>query len=62
MPLPGLDVPDERLFGALGAALPAWLALALAPRWRFTLPLATATCVAGSLLYCAAILGAMQRA
>ena len=59
MPIPGLALPDERIWDALNGVMPAWGLLALAPRWRWTMPLVTATAAFYSLLYCATMAGSM---
>lgn len=43
MPVPGLPYSDAQLWGVLNGVLPAWVLLGLAPRWRHTIPLVTAT-------------------
>ena len=60
MPVPGLPFSDAELWPALNGVLPAWLLLALAPRWRLTIPFATLTAAAYSLLYVGAMAGSIS--
>lgn len=60
MPVPRLPFSDAELWPALNGALPAWLLLALAPRWRLTIPIATLTAAAYSLLYVGAMAGSIS--
>lgn len=61
MPIPGLPLSDTQLWDVLNGVLPAWALLAVAPRWRHTLPLVTATAAFYSLLYVGALAGSISR-
>ncbi|GFR49590.1 hypothetical protein Agub_g11657, partial [Astrephomene gubernaculifera] len=53
MPIYGLPYSDDQLFNLLNLALPAWILLAVAPRWRYTQIISTATALLMSALYVA---------
>ncbi|PRW33664.1 serine threonine- kinase receptor R831 [Chlorella sorokiniana] len=57
MPVLGLPLSDEQLWDVLNGVLPAWLLLAVAPRWRYTIPIVTLTAAFYSLLYVGAMAG-----
>ena len=59
MPVPGLPFSDQQLWVVLNGVLPAWVLLGLAPRWRHTVPLVTATAAFYSLFYIAAMAGSI---
>lgn len=59
MPLPGLpDVSDERLFTLCNGVLPAWVLLAIAPRWRWTSRIALLVAAAYAAFYAALLINA----
>lgn len=60
MPIPGLPFSDEQLWNLLNGVLPAWLLLAVAPRWRHTIPIVTLTAAFYSLLYVGAMAGSIS--
>lgn len=62
MPVPGLPFSDEQLWDVLNGVLPAWLLLAVAPRWRHTIPIVTLTAAFYSLLYVGAMAGSISGA
>lgn len=62
MPILGLQYSDEQLWDVLNGVLPAWLLLAVAPRWRLTVPIATLTAAFYSLLYVGAMAGSISGA
>eukprot|EP00670_Eutreptiella_braarudii_P023269 CAMPEP_0174347078 /NCGR_PEP_ID=MMETSP0811_2-20130205/3020_1 /TAXON_ID=73025 ORGANISM="Eutreptiella gymnastica-like, Strain CCMP1594" /NCGR_SAMPLE_ID=MMETSP0811_2 /ASSEMBLY_ACC=CAM_ASM_000667 /LENGTH=160 /DNA_ID=CAMNT_0015472261 /DNA_START=35 /DNA_END=517 /DNA_ORIENTATION=+ len=45
----GLDAPA--VFPIVNASLPAWILLAVAPSWRYTMPIVTATILGFAVLY-----------
>ena len=51
MPLLGLPYDDAQIFQTVNLCLPAWILLGVAPRWRFTQPIATGTALAFAALY-----------
>jgi hypothetical protein len=55
MPVPLLPFSDAELFNSVNLALPAWLLLLVAPRWRYTAPFVTATALGFAALYIATI-------
>lgn len=62
MPVPGLSIPDERLWDVLNGVLPAWGLLLLAPRWRVTVPFVTLTAAFYSVVYALTLLGSINGA
>lgn len=53
MPIRGLPLTDSQLFDCLNIVMPAWLLLAVAPRWRFTNVVAVGCALLVSALYVA---------
>ena len=59
MGIPFLDMTDDELFPITNLAMPAWILLALLPRWGYTFPIVTAFALSFSALYVALMLDAM---
>lgn len=59
MPIPGIPYTDDQLFQLCHASLPAWLLLALSPRWKLTQAWVLLTALFFSALYAALIYGAI---
>ncbi|EFJ45242.1 hypothetical protein VOLCADRAFT_106055 [Volvox carteri f. nagariensis] len=56
MPIYGLSFTDEQLFNLINIALPGWVLLAVAPRWRLTQLISAVAAVLVSGLYTALLL------
>lgn len=59
MPIHGLEFTDSQLFDTLNVVLPAWILLALLPRWKHTYTVVTAAALYTSLLYSACLVSMM---
>ncbi|KXZ53373.1 hypothetical protein GPECTOR_7g1269 [Gonium pectorale] len=55
MPVLGLPHTDAQLFDLINVVLPAWLLLAVAPRWRHTKTISAAAALLMSALYTATL-------
>jgi hypothetical protein len=57
-----VNVPfsNEHIFSALNGVLPAWILLAVAPRWRLTAPIVTTTALVYAALYVALLARALS--
>jgi hypothetical protein len=51
MAIPYLSLSDDELFPIVNAVLPAWILLALLPRWRYTMMVSTALSLFYAVLY-----------
>ena len=56
MGIPYLNMTNDELFPITNLALPAWILLALLPRWRYTFPIVTIVSLLFSVLYIALML------
>ena len=56
MGIPYLNMSDDELFPLTNLALPAWILLALLPRWSYTFPITTTVSLFFSALYIALML------
>lgn len=56
MPIPYLPFTDAQLFNGINLVLPAWALLLVAPRWRHTQSLVSATALVFAASYVATII------
>ncbi|KXZ53374.1 hypothetical protein GPECTOR_7g1270 [Gonium pectorale] len=59
MPIYGLAYTDKQLFDLINVVLPAWLLLAVAPKWRHTKTVSAAAALLMSALYTALLVSFM---